>query len=173
MAQSNILGDQFIESAIDILQEKSYPRIVKCLGELTDDEIWRRPNENLASVGNLILHLCGNMRQWMISGIGGAPDKRERWKEFDEKGPIPRADLIQRLKSTLDEVVSVLRAADLAKLTETRTVQGEVTNGISVILHVTEHFSYHTGQISLHVKLLKNIDLGYYKDRNLNVTGSA
>ncbi len=169
MTQSNKLGEQFIDSAIDILQDKSYPRIVKCLGELSDAEIWRRPNENLASVGNLILHLCGNMRQWIISGIGGAPDKRERWKEFDEKGPIPRADLIQRLKSTLDEVVSVLRAADLAKLTETRTVQGEVTNGISVIMHVTEHFSYHTGQISLHVKLLKNIDLGYYKDRDLNV----
>lgn len=173
MAQSNILGDQFIESAIDILQEKSYPRIVKCLGELTDDEIWRRPNENLASVGNLILHLCGNMRQWIISGIGGAPDKRERWKEFDEKGPIPRAELIQGLKSTLDEVAAVLRNADFAKLTEARTVQGETTNGVNVILHVTEHFSYHTGQISLHVKLLKNIDLGYYKDRNLNVTGSA
>lgn len=169
MTQSNKLGEQFIDSAIDILQNKSYPRIVKCLGELSDAEIWRRPNENLASVGNLILHLCGNMRQWIISGIGGAPDKRERWKEFDEKGPIPRAELIQRLKSTLDEVVTVLRNADHAKLTESRTVQGEVTTGVSVIMHVTEHFSYHTGQISLHVKLLKNIDLGYYKERDLNV----
>jgi len=169
MTQSNKLGEQFIHSAIDILQNKSYPRIVKCLGELSDAEIWRRPNENLASVGNLILHLCGNMRQWIISGIGGAPDKRERWKEFDEKGPIPRAELIQRLKSTLDEVVTVLRNADHVKLTESRTVQGEVTTGVSVIMHVTEHFSYHTGQISLHVKLLKNIDLGYYKERDLNV----
>ena len=166
---NSTFADQYIDSAIDVLQNKSYPRIVKCLGELSDAEIWRRPNENLASVGNLILHLCGNMRQWIISGIGGAPDKRERWKEFDEKGPIPRADLIQRLKSTLDEVVNVLRKADHAKLTESRTVQGEVTTGVSVIMHVTEHFSYHTGQISLHVKLLKNIDLGYYKERDLNV----
>lgn len=166
---SDALGNQFIDAAIDILQNKSYPRIVKCLGELSDDEIWRRPNENLASVGNLILHLCGNMRQWIISGIGGAPDTRERWKEFDEKGPIPRADLMQRLQSTLEEVVTVLRKADLAKLTESRTVQGEVTTGVSVIMHVTEHFSYHTGQISLHVKLLKNIDLGYYKERDLDV----
>ena len=170
MTPSNgTFSDQFIESAVDILQNKSYPRIVKCLGELSDDEIWRRPNENLASIGNLILHLCGNMRQWIISGIGGAPDKRERWKEFDEKGPIPRADLIQRLNSTLDEVVAVLRNADPVKLTQPRTVQGEVTNGVSVTMHVTEHFSYHTGQISLHVKLLKNIDLGYYKNRDLNV----
>ncbi len=169
MSTQNILGEQYIDAAIDVLQNKSYPRIVKCLGELNDDEIWRRPNENLASIGNLILHLCGNMRQWIISGIGGAPDKRERAKEFNETGPIPRAELIQRLDSTLQEVVQVLRSADLVKLTESRTVQGEVTTGVSVILHVTEHFSYHTGQISLHVKLLKNIDLGYYKDRNLNV----
>ncbi len=166
---TNPVADQLIESSVDILLNKSYPRITKCLGELSDDEIWRRPNENLASVGNLILHLCGNMRQWIISGIGGAPDKRERWKEFDEKGPIPRAELIKRLDATLQEVAQVLRAADPQQLTQSRTVQGEVTTGVSVIMHVTEHFSYHTGQISLHVKLLKNIDLGYYKDRNLNV----
>ncbi len=164
------VADQLISQSVDILLNKSYPRILTCLGELSDDEIWRRPNEHLVSVGNLILHLCGNMRQWIISGIGGAPDKRERAKEFSEKGPIPRADLIARLDSTLKEVAQVLRNADHAKLTESRTVQGEVTTGVSVVLHVTEHFSYHTGQISLHTKLLKNIDLGYYKDRDLNMT---
>ena len=163
------VADQFIDNAIDIILNKSYPRIVKCLGELSDDEIWRRPNENLASIGNLILHLCGNVRQWIITGIGGAKDVRERWKEFDEKGPLPRADLINRLNSTLQEAAQVLRTADRVKLTQERTVQGEVETGVAVILHVTEHFSYHVGQISLHTKLLKNIDLGYYKERDLNV----
>ncbi len=162
-------AEQYIDAAIDILLDKSHPRIVKCLSELSDDEIWRRPNENLASVGNLILHLCGNVRQWIISGIGGAPDRRVRSKEFSETGPIPRAELLAKLDSTLREACGVIRNADRAKLTESRTVQGEVTNGVSVILHVCEHFSYHTGQISLHTKLLKNIDLGYYKDRDLNV----
>jgi len=161
--------DVLINDAIDILQNKSYPRIIKCLGELTDDEIWRRPNEHLASIGNLVLHLCGNVRQWIITGIGGAKDVRERWKEFDEKGPLPRAQLIQKLDSTLKEACDVLRNADRAKLIEPRTVQGEVNTGIAIILHVSEHFSYHVGQISLHTKLLKNIDLGYYKDRDLNV----
>lgn len=169
--QKETVADQLIEESIDILQNKSYPRIVKCLGELSDDEIWRRPNENLVSVGNLILHLCGNVRQWIITGIGGAPDRRVRAKEFSEKGPIPREELIARLESTLAEAANVLRRADRARLTESRTVQGEVTTGVSVILHVCEHFSYHTGQISLHTKLLKNIDLGYYKERDLDVTG--
>lgn len=166
---SNPIFDQLVSGSIDILQNKSLPRIHKCLGELSDAEIWHRPNENVVSIGNLILHLCGNMRQWIITGIGGAPDIRERAKEFSEKGPLPRADLIQRLDSTLREACDVIRNADPVKLAQPRVVQGETTTGVSVILHVTEHFSYHTGQISLHTKLMKNIDLGYFKDRDLNV----
>jgi uncharacterized damage-inducible protein DinB len=166
---SNPIYDQLISGSIDILQNKSLPRIQKCLGELSDAEIWHRPNENLVSIGNLILHLCGNMRQWIITGIGGAPDIRERAKEFSEKGPLPRAELIQRLDATLREACDVIRNADPVKLAQPRVVQGETTTGVNVILHVTEHFSYHTGQISLHTKLMKNIDLGYFKDRDLNV----
>lgn len=161
---------QFLDETANILTGKSRPRIRKCLHELSEEEIWQRPNESLASVGNLILHLCGNVRQWIISGIGGAEDKRERWKEFDEKGPIPRDELLRRLESTLNEAAEVIRNADVRTLIQPRTIQGEETTGVIAIYHVCEHFSYHTGQISLHTKLLKNIDLGYYKDRNLNVT---
>jgi uncharacterized damage-inducible protein DinB len=161
---------QFLDETVNILTGKSRPRIRKCLQELSQQEIWRRPNENLASVGNLVLHLCGNVRQWIISGIGGEKDRRERWKEFDEKGPIPRDELLRRLESTLDEAAEVIRKADITALVQPRTIQGELTTGVIAIYHVCEHFSYHTGQISLHTKLLKNIDLGYYKKRDLNVT---
>lgn len=163
------LVTQFLDETINILTGKSRPRIRKCLHELSEEEIWRRPNESLASVGNLILHLCGNVRQWLISGIGGEKDVRQRSKEFDEKGPIPRAELLHRLESTLDEAAEVIRNADIAELVQLRMIQGEETTGVIAIYHVCEHFSYHTGQISLHTKLLKNIDLGYYKERNLDI----
>jgi uncharacterized damage-inducible protein DinB len=165
------IADDFIDQTVELMLNQSYPRIQKCLAELTDDEIWRRPNENLASVGNLILHLCGNVRQWIICGIGGAPDTRERWKEFEEPGPLPRAELLEKLELTLNEAADVLRNADRVSLTVPRSVQGETVTGVYVILHVCEHFSYHTGQITLHTKLLKNIDLGYYAERDLDVTG--
>src|SRR4051794_4185027 len=77
---------------------KALDRINHCLGQLSDEQIWRRKTESMNSIGNLILHLCGNLRQWLVSGIGGEMDKRERPEEFSERGPIPKTELIRRLE---------------------------------------------------------------------------
>src|SRR3984893_12120525 len=79
-------------------EERYLPRIVGCLEQLSDEEIWWRPNAASNSVGNLVLHVCGNMRQWIISGLGGAADLRERDKEFAERGPIGREALLEELR---------------------------------------------------------------------------
>jgi uncharacterized damage-inducible protein DinB len=123
---------------------------------LSDEELWGRPNDEVVSLGNLVLHLCGNVRQWIISGLGGAPDDRVRQEKFDEVGPVPREELVDKLKSTL-------AAAE-------RSVQAYSETGISILLHVVEHFSYHTGQISRDTKALKGVDLGYYEDDDLDET---
>lgn len=146
---------------------ESIPRLRKCLGELSEDDVWYRPNVQSNSVGNLVLHLCGNARQWIVSGLGGLPDARRRQDEFDEKGPLPTALLLAKLdelESDVQQVLAELTEEDLIRL---RPVQIYEESGIAILVHVIEHFSYHVGQVSYFVKARKNIDLGYYADQNL------
>ena len=153
------------------LFDESLPRIRKCLAEMTADEIWARPNEQSNSVGNLVLHLAGNVRQYIIATLGGVADVRERQKEFDEKGPLPTAELLDRLEKAMAEVSAVLDRLDPSTLLQTHRVQGFVESGLSILVHVVEHFSYHTGQIAYITKSRKNIDLGFYRGRDLNKRG--
>jgi len=153
------------------LYDESLPRIRKCLAEMTVDEIWARPNEQTVSAGNLVLHLAGNVRQYIIATLGGVADVRERQKEFDEKGPMATADLLDRLEKAMAEVSVVLDRIDPSTLLQTHRVQGFVESGLSILVHVVEHFSYHTGQIAYITKSRKNIDLGFYRGRNLNLKG--
>ena len=155
------------------LLEISLPQIRKCLAELTDEELWVRPNEQSNSMGNLVLHLCGNVRQYVIAGLGGSADVRERAKEFSERGPVPRATLLERLDQTLAEAAKVLDRLRPEDLLVKRVVQGFDYDGMGILIHVVEHFSYHTGQIAYFVKARKGIDLGFYRGVNLNVTTRA
>ncbi len=152
------------------LLKESVPRLKKCLNVLTEKEIWHRPNAETVSVGNLVLHLCGNVRQWILSGIGNQTDRRERQKEFDEKGPIPKEKLIKDLDDLMMEVDRVLDGVDPAMLVEKRKVQGMDETGLGILIHVVEHFSYHVGQITYFVKTHKNMDLKYYGGVDLNKT---
>jgi uncharacterized damage-inducible protein DinB len=163
-------GEALVSIAAKRVFEKSVPRVLKCLSMLTEEEVWFRPNEETPSIGNLILHLCGYVRQWVISGLGGAEDVRRRSLEFDEKGPIPNADLIVRFTSTMSEAETVLKRVDPASLLEDRRVQGYDETGISIIVNVVEHFGYHTGEITFAVKSRKNVDMGYYAGQDLNAT---
>jgi len=150
------------------LFKDSMPRIRKCLAHLTPEEIWRRPNAEVVSVGNLILHLCGNVRQNIVSGLGGAPDDRVRDREFAEAGPIPAAELLARLDETMADVDRALDRLDPESLLAVRRVQGFEEDAVSILVHVIEHFSYHVGQITYYVKTTKAVDLGYYAGVDLN-----
>ena len=155
------------------LLEVSLPQIRKCLAQLSEEELWLRPNEQSNSMGNLVLHLCGNVSQYVIAGLGGAADVRERAREFTERGPLPRAALLERLEQTLAEAAGVLDRLDVATTLEKRTVQGFEYDGVGILIHVVEHFSYHTGQIAYFVKARKGIDLGFYRGVDLNITKRA
>ena len=170
MADSD-LGAALLGECRRRLFDESLPRIRKCLAQMTVDEIWARPNEQTVSVGNLVLHLAGNVRQYVIATLGGVPDVRERQKEFDEPGPLATADLLDRLEKAMAEVSAVLDRIDPSTLLQTHRVQGFVESGLSILVHVVEHFSYHTGQIAYIVKSRKNVDLGFYRGRNLNLRG--
>lgn len=150
------------------LLEESWPRIQKAVANLSDDDVWHRENAHTNSVGNLLLHLSGNVRQWIVSGLGGAPDERQRDREFSEKGPTPRSALLEMLEETLGEAGRTLDALDPQTLLEPREIQGTHVNGLRALVHVVEHFSYHVGQITHIVKARKDIDLGYYEGQDLN-----
>ncbi len=135
------------------LEERFLPRIVDCLGQLSDAEIWWRPNEASNSVGNLLLHLCGNMRQWIISGLGGAADVRERDKEFAERGPIARGELREELQQTVRQACGVLARLKPSDLTRRYRIQQFDVTGYEAAAQVSEHVAYHLGQIIYVTKL--------------------
>lgn len=155
------LTDSFIAQANHVLRQVYLPRIERCLKQLAREQIWWRPNAASNSVGNLVLHLDGNVRQWIISGLGGAPDERQRDLEFSERGPLPRRVLLSRLRKTVEKasgVPSSLSAEDMARVH--RTQKFRVT-GMEAIFHVTEHFSHHAGQIILLTKMLTGSNLKF------------
>jgi uncharacterized damage-inducible protein DinB len=158
---------EFISACVEYFEENT-KKLTACLNELDETDTWKRPNENSNSVGNLILHLCGNIRQYVISSLGRMPDARERDKEFSANGGYSKLELINKLTNTIDEALNIIRNATVTELLRKRHVQGYFHSGINIIVHVTEHYSYHTGQIIFWTKLLKNKDLGFYAGINLN-----
>ena len=159
---------EFINAAIRYIDENT-TKLKACLDELEEADTWRRPNEHSNSVGNLLLHLSGNIRQWVISALGNSEDSRQREAEFATDGGYTRSALKEKLFSTIDEAKAIIQNITLPEILKKRKVQGYSYSGISIILHVTEHYSYHTGQIIFWTKLLKNKDLGFYAGVDLNV----
>lgn len=127
--------------------DSAQKRIQHCLGQLSDDQVWRRSQPSLNSIGNLILHLCGNLRQWIIAGVGGASDVRNRPAEFAERGPIPNAELLRRLEMVVEEAKRALASVDDRQLTEVRCIQGFDVTGVAAIFDSIPHFRGHTQEI--------------------------
>ena len=160
-AQVNV-PKAFIENSRNLLKEEYFPKIERCLERLAVEQIWWRPNPESNSIGNLVLHLCGNARQWIICGLGDEADQRERQTEFDERGEISGDELLAVLRETIDEVDEILAGFDVWQLLEVYRIQGTEATALAAIFHVTEHFSMHTGQIILLTKMLGNLDLLFY-----------
>ena len=159
----NETGQEFIARSRYHLVDDFLPKIERCLERLSDEQIWWRANEQSNSIGNLVLHLCGNARQWIVCGVGGTADSRNRDAEFAQRAVIQCAELHVLLKQTLNDVDATLRDYDADSLLEPRTIQGSNVSALEAILHVVEHFSMHTGQILMLTKMLTNSDLAFYK----------
>ncbi len=157
------IGAEFLARSRYHLSEDFLPKIERCLALLADEQIWWRPTSQSNSIGNLLLHLSGNARQWIVCGVGAAPDARDRDAEFAQREVIPRAELSSLLRQTLREVDSTLAEFDPGKLLEIRKIQGLDVSVLEAILHVVEHFSMHTGQIILMTKMLTQEDLAFYE----------
>jgi uncharacterized damage-inducible protein DinB len=151
----------FLNCSIEKLNELC-GRIETCLGKLTVEQIWMRGSANQNAIGNLVLHLNGNVRQWILSGVGGAPDARIRDEEFAARGGLERQALVARLREAVDGAAAVIRALPHERLTQRKTIQGYDVTVLKAIFHVVEHFSGHTAQIIFITKMLTGEDLGFY-----------
>ena len=152
----------FIQKARELLKDEYLPKIERCVEKLTDEQIWWRSFPEANSIGNLMLHIAGNARQWIVCGLGGEPDRRERDAEFNQRQVIARDELLSRLRGTVLDVDRVLGDFDSGRLLKQYRIQGTEETALSAIFHVTEHFSMHTGQIILLTKLIKATDLHFY-----------
>ena len=159
----NETGREFIARSRHHLSEDFLPKLERCVALLSDEQIWWRPNVESNSIGNLLLHLSGNARQWIVCGLGAGSDARDRDSEFAQRETISRSDLLSGLRQTIIEVDATLAKFDMDRLVEKKTIQGLEVTALGAILHVVEHFSMHTGQIILLTKILTSSDLRFYE----------
>jgi uncharacterized damage-inducible protein DinB len=149
----------FLEKSRTLLTGDYLPKIERSLADLSEADVWWRPNEASNSIGNLLLHLCGNVTQWIIGGVGQRPYVRHRQLEFDERTPLPKADLLKRMAAVVKEADEVLGALDAPALSTMRHIQGYDVTVLEAVYHVIEHFSMHTGQIIFISKARRASDL--------------
>jgi uncharacterized damage-inducible protein DinB len=159
----------FLQFSRSKLLEEYWPRLQQCLESLTDEQVWWRPNDSSNSIGNLILHLNGNVAQWIVSPFKGLDDERNRPAEFNQREVISRAALLAQLAATMNESAEVLSRLSEADLLARFEIQGYHVNGLDAVYQVVEHFGLHYGQILYITKMIHGEDLGFYPE--LNATG--
>ena len=159
----------FLEFSRRTLCEEYWPRLRGAVESLTPEQVWWRPNDASNTVGNLLLHLNGNVRQWLVTAFSDAPDLRERQAEFRETQQTPAAELLKALGATMQDSSAVLTRLTDADLRRTHDIQGYTVSGLDAVYHVVEHFGMHYGQILYITKLVRGEDLAFYA--TLNETG--
>jgi hypothetical protein len=154
----------FLDLSRRKLQVEFWPRMESAVGRLSDEQIWWRPNQHCNSIGHLLLHLDGNLRQWILSVLGGAPDVRNREQEFHAVEQPDGAELLRRLRTTLDEVTGFLAQFPAERLGTAyrHPIFGREVDAMAAIYQVVEHFSMHLGQILYLAKEQLDVDLGFF-----------
>ena len=154
----------FVELSKYFLTQEYPSKIRQCVEVLPDSAIWARSNKDSNSIGNLLLHLAGNVRQWIVGGVGGKEVERDRLSEFTAKDGPSKEELLSRVESVLRKAASVLDGIADDELTAKRTIQGRETTVLGAIYHVVEHFAMHTGQIVLLTKIHAPGAIHFYDD---------
>ncbi len=160
----------FLQFSVDKLKQFT-DRIEICLKTLHEDQIWARGGENENAIGNLALHLTGNVRQWIVTSLGNDPVKRDRDSEFSAHGGRSSAELASGLRETVEQAARIIAGLQTDHLARMYEIQNYHVSGVEVVYHVVEHFAQHTGQIIFATKMLAGNDLGFYRHlRNADAT---
>lgn len=167
-ALASELAKDFIIASRNHLAGEYLPKIRHCLGTVTQEDLWWRPNPESNSVGNLVLHLCGNAEQWILHGVCGHPDRRDRDQEFAATNGMTTMQMRAHLDQSIEKVDAALMSLEAQAsghpglLFEERTIQGMKVTVLKAIYHVVEHFSQHTGQIMWITKARSGSDLNFW-----------
>ena len=159
----------FLECSRQQLLDECWLRLRGVVETLTNEQVWWRPNEASNSIGNLLLHLNGNVHQWLVATFERLDDARDRPAEFAQRAHIPADQLLETLGRTVQRAADVLSRLTETDLCATFHIQGYTVTGLYAVYHVVEHFGMHYGQILYITKLVQGRDLGFY--RALDKTG--
>ena len=154
----------FLDHSQAILRGDWLPKIEASVELLGEDGLWWRPNTASNSAGTLCVHLAGNVRQWIVAGVGGAPEVRDRPAEFATTGGRPAVDVLAELRAAVDDACAVIDGIDEAALLRTYSIQGETPTGLRAVYHAVEHFAMHAGQIVWIAKARAEGGLAFYDD---------
>jgi len=156
----------FLEAfpAMSVRQLQIYMEwIERSLERIDDTLLWARPREGVNSIGNLMLHLEGNIRQWVLHGIGGEEDHRQRDSEFEAEGGLGIEAIYKMLSETVTQVIAVIQKPRTeSEWMAPRIIQEFEASAFSAVYHIVEHFAYHTGQIAFLTKTASGEQLGFY-----------
>jgi uncharacterized damage-inducible protein DinB len=164
--------EEFCTYAATRLQD-NLQQIEKCVSLLSVEQVWSRPNDVSNSIGNLVLHLRGNVQQWIVSSIGGTAFERDRPLEFAQREPLAVQEILPPLKETVARAADVIRGLSAERLLEPVTIQGYTLTVLAAVFHVVEHFSLHTGQIVYQTKVVTGLDLSLYDAQGRRIDGRA
>jgi uncharacterized damage-inducible protein DinB len=157
-----VIDRLFLDYSVQKLQQAA-GRVDECLVRLTEEQVWARGSANENAIGNLVLHLCGNVNQWVICGVGGAESSRDRDAEFAAQGGTSLPALRDTLRATVNAAVAVIKSQTAEQLPRPIQIQNYDVTAMTAIYHVVEHFAGHAGQIIFATKMLTGDDLGFYK----------
>ena len=163
--ETQILNEFKIQSIFRL--KEGLRMVVKALDFIDEKELWQLPVENGMSLGNQILHSCGNMRQYIISSLGNQIDSRKRELEFKTKSQLEKKVLLKQLKETINASIQIINKTNEQEYLKVKKVQAFSFSGIGLVLHAVEHFSYHVGQIAFWIKFSTQKDLGFYNSIDL------
>ena len=157
------LARPFVDQSLALLRGEWLPKIEAAVEALGDDGLWWRPNEASNSAGTLCVHLAGNLRQWVVAGLGGAPDVRDRPAEFATTGGRSAADVLADLRAAVEATCDVIAGLDEAALLRTYPIQGREPSGLAAVYHAVEHFAMHAGQV-VWIAKARGAGLGFYDE---------
>ena len=170
MSDAERLAHEFADYARTRLQD-ALAQIERCLNLLSVEQVWDRPNSVSNAVGNLVLYLAGNLRQWILSGLGGEPDERDRPAEFAQRAPVATEVLLARLTDAVTRAGEVIGGLGADRLLATVSIQNYTVTGLAAVFHVVEHFSLHAGQIVYATKAVTGLDLSLYDAQGQRIDG--
>lgn len=148
--------------------EENTAKIGDCLALISEAECWYQPNASTLSIGTTLVHLTGNITQYILSSLGHQPDRRVRDQEFATRGGLSKAEVWGACQATVREASAIIGNLPEVEALRVRGVQAFQLSGTGIVLHVVEHYSYHTGQIVYITKLLRNRNLDFYGSVDLN-----